>query len=297
MKNNAFTDILFNWERMSQSKKLQRLQDLENMIARFQGRKPRTITINTNIDFIKNNIGDYRSPEAYYSRSDKGRLYFVNLNLSAIDAIKNIIHEGFHAYVDDFVSGRVSVLKLLSEISEERFFIEEENLPAIHKAFEKSEKMPLYDSMYIEEKTNYYENSLYITKLIMDAIDSPFDAMRLQKSFVYGLAFGVDNERRGIKFERKYGITYDEIVANALNQENVEKEEIVKTGKITDKIEPELLDFYNRASKLYKEFVSISDSPLMSPAAKEAAEGSVIERLTMLYRDYVMKMLKERKKG
>lgn len=78
--------------------------------------------------------------------------------MSAIDAIKNIIHEGFHAYVDDFVSGRVSTLKVYSELDAERFFIEEENLPAIHEAFEKTERMLLYDSMYVEEKTNYYEN-------------------------------------------------------------------------------------------------------------------------------------------
>ncbi|MBR7172169.1 MAG: hypothetical protein IKD36_00005, partial [Clostridia bacterium] len=272
MKNNAFIDILLNWEKMSQSKKMQRLQDLENMIARFQGRKPRTIAIKYSSKFVADNIGSFRDPEAFYLRSDSGKLYFFKFNLSAIDAIKNIIHEGFHAYVDDFVSGRVSTLKLYSKIDKERFFIEEENLPAIHEAFEEGEKMLIYDSMYIEEKTNYYENSLYITKMIIDAIENPFDAVRLEKDFIQGLSYGMDNERRGHKFERKYGVTYEDVVVQALNRDDIEKEQVVKTGKILDQIEPEYLEFFNRISKVYKEFVSVSDNPLMNPGAKKQAE-------------------------
>lgn len=62
MKNNAFTDILFNWERMPKSKKMQRLQDLENMIARFQGRKARIISSKSDAEFISKHIGEYRAP-------------------------------------------------------------------------------------------------------------------------------------------------------------------------------------------------------------------------------------------
>ncbi len=297
MKNNAFIDILLNWEKMSQSKKMQRLQDLENMIARFQGRKPRTIAIKYSSKFVADNIGSFRDPEAFYLRSDSGKLYFFKFNLSAIDAIKNIIHEGFHAYVDDFVSGRVSTLKLYSKIDKERFFIEEENLPAIHEAFEEGEKMLIYDSMYIEEKTNYYENSLYITKMIIDAIENPFDAVRLEKDFIQGLSYGMDNERRGHKFERKYGVTYEDVVVQALNRDDIEKEQVVKTGKILDQIEPEYLEFFNRISKVYKEFVSVSDNPLMNPGAKKEAETELAVKLSTMYREYVMKVLKERKKG
>ena len=133
--------------------------------------------------------------------------------------------------------------------------------------------------------------------MIIDAIDTPFDAMRLQQPFIFGLAYGVDNERRGKKFERKYGVTYEDVVTEALNREDVEKEPVVKTGKILDKIEPEFLDFFNRISKVYKEFVSVSDNPLMSPKAKKEAEEEIVERLSLMYKEYVMKVLKERRKG
>ena len=52
MKNTAFTDILFNWDKMSTNKKIQRMQDFENMIARFQGRKPRKISIKPNQEIL-----------------------------------------------------------------------------------------------------------------------------------------------------------------------------------------------------------------------------------------------------
>ena len=121
--------------------------------------------------------------------------------------------------------------------------------------------------------------------------------MRLQQSFVFGLAYGVDNESRGHKYERIYGVTYDDVVTESLIRDDIEKEPIVKTGKILDKIEPEFLEFFKRASRVYKEFVSVSDNPLMSPAVKHQAEAEIVERLTIIYKEYVMKVLKERKKG
>lgn len=297
MRNNAFIDILFNWEKMSKAKRVQRLQDLENMIARFQGRKPRTITTKYDPKFVKEHVSKDRNPEAFYSRNDRNRLYLLTLNMPAIDAIKNILHEGFHAYVDDFVSGRVSVLKLYSKLDSERFFIEEENLPAIYDEFEKNGRMLLFDSFYIEERSNYIENSIYMTKMIIDAIDNPVDAMSLQKHFIFALAFGVDNERRGHKLERKFGTTYESMVVNALNREDCEKEKIVKTGKIVNGIDSGYLEFFNKASLLYKEFVSVSDSPLMNLEAKRKAEQEVVDKISVLYSDYVLKVLKEKKKN
>lgn len=82
-----------------------------------------------------------------------------------------------------------------------------------------------------------------------------------------------------------------------MNRDDIEKEPIVKTGKILDQIEPEFLEFFKRASRVYKEFVSVSDNPLMSPAAKHQAEAEIVERLTIIYKEYVMKVLKERKKS
>ena len=70
MKMNAFIDILINWDKMSRKMKIQRLQDLENMLARFQERKPRTVTDRID-DEIRKLIGEGREFDGYYSRSNK----------------------------------------------------------------------------------------------------------------------------------------------------------------------------------------------------------------------------------
>ena len=160
MKINAFTDILLNWEKMSKSKKIQRLQDFENMMARYQGRKPRTVTTKIDPEFVSRIIGDYRDAVAFYDRSDGTKINILTLDVDALEAIRNTIHEGFHAYIADFLSGKSKILKTYSKVDAEKFYQEEENLPSIHAEFCKTGRMPLYDSFYIEERINHKENSL-----------------------------------------------------------------------------------------------------------------------------------------
>ena len=298
MKNTAFTDILFNWDRMPEKKKLQRMQDFENMIARFQGRKPRKISIKPNQEILES-IGADRLPEAYYCRSDSEHLYIFDLKAPALDILKDIIHEGFHAYIHDFITGKVKTLKTFSKLDAEKFFIEEENLPVIHEEFASRELMPLFDSFYVEERVNYAENSIYLVKQIMDSIESVNDAIRLQEAFIMSLAYHADNTIRGNGFERKNKTSYDSIVVDALNKEFEEKVEVDKTGKIITEIEPELLEFVMRACDKYKEFSNLAHgrSMIMTEQARQMAIDQKISEMIIMYRNYVMAMLKSKKKN
>lgn len=304
MKNNAFTDILLNWDTMSNNKKIQRLQDLENMIARFQGRPPKTVTTKVEPELLEA-IGQGREPEACYNRRG-GKIYFFDLKMSAIDAIKNIIHEGFHAYVDDFIQGKAPVLKTYSKVDQERFFIEEEHLDAIRTRFSEGDSahqkeqggfFPLFDSLYIEELLNYQEDSMYIVKNILDSIESVPDAIRLQQDYIFAYGFDVDNELRAQKYERLYGKSYEMLVVEALNsEEDFEKVDMSKCGKISDDIDPEFLSFYQKGRALYKQFVLAQKSPILFGQAKEEQMSQAINKMMMHYRDYVMAMLKKKKK-
>ena len=305
MRNNAFTDILLNWETMSNNKKIQRLQDLENMIARFQGRRPKTVTNKIEPDIFKL-IGKAREAEGCYSRRG-GKIYFFNLKgMSGIDAIKNVIHEGFHAYVDDFIQGKVPVLKTYSKVDKERFFIEEENLETIKTRFaegdskhskEDSGFFPLFDSMYIEELLNYQEDSMYIVKNILDSIDSIPDAIKFQKAFLFAFAFDVDNELRAKGYEREYGATYVSLVVEALNtDEDYEKIDMSKCGKISDCIDSEFWGFYQKGREIYRQYVMAQKNPLMMGAAKEQQMEQTVDKMMLLYSDYVKSMLKKKNK-
>ena len=298
MKNTAFTDILFNWDKMSTNKKIQRMQDFENMIARFQGRKPRKISIKPNQEILES-IGADRLPEAYYCRSDSEHLYIFDLSIPAIDILKDIIHEGFHAYIHDFITGKVKTLKTYSKLDSEKFFIEEENLPAIHEEFASRDFMPLFDSFYIEERVNYSENSIYLVKQVLDAIESVQDAIKLQEAFFMSLAYHADNIIRGRNFERKYKADYDSLVVEALNKEAEEKVEVDKSGKIVSEIEPELYSFIMKACDKYKEFSNLAHgrSMIMTEQARQAAIDQKLTEILFMYRDYVMAMLKSKKKS
>ena len=305
MVKNAFTDILFNWKTFSKTQKIKRLQDLENMVSRFQGRKPRTVTTEVDEEILEI-IGKGREPEACYNRNG-GKIYIFDLDIESIDAIKNIIHEGFHAYVDDFVNGKVGVLKTYSKVDKERFKIEEENLDVIRDRFlegdekhpsEKGGFMPLFDSLYIEEQLNYQENSMYMAKYILNSIESVQDAIKMQQAMIFSLAYDVDNVLRAKKYEKEYGKKYEEIVVESLNsiEKDSENERVLTFGNFNDAIDEEFLTFYNKMVGFYRDFAVLSRHTLINEAQKQLMIEKSITDIMITYREFVRKMLKEKKK-
>ena len=297
MVKNAFTDIIFGWERMTTSQKVERLQALENMIARFQNWKARRIITKKNNQFVKKHIGEYRDPSAYYIREDKDYIYIHNIDVMKIEAIKNIIHEGFHAYIHDFVSGAVSGLKLYSQMNLEKFYIEEEQLPAIRNEFESRRMMPLFDSYYIEERVNYQEDTIYMIKMILDAIETPYDAECLSNTLILALDYAYENEKRGKTYESRYGVSYDDVVIDALNKGCEETYQVNKNGKIIQMHEPELMRFVERALRYYGEYSNADSSLLVSPEMAKEIKRKATENIKITFREYVMKMLREKKKS
>lgn len=297
MVNNALSDILLNWNKMSNEQKVSRLQDLENMVARFQGRKPRKIVTQPSQKFISENIGEYRLPSAYYNRQESENLYVIDLNCDAIEAVKDIIHEGFHAYIHDFISGEVETLKLYTPMNLEKFYIEEENLPTISREFHLRQMMPLFDSYYVEERVNYQEDTMYMVSMILDLIENPIDAMRLTDSLILSLEYAFENEKRGKTYESRYGTTYDDIVIAALNRYCEEKCEVVKTGHIHQIEAPELSKFVKRATRFYEDYSNAKNNLLMTEAMKEKIQQEAINNIIETYRVYVIRMLREKKKA
>ncbi len=299
MVKNSFTDILLNWEKMNQSKKIQRLQDLENMIARFQGRKPRKVLTKPQSEIMSILKNENREPEAYYCRSDSANIYVFDLKVPAMDAIKNIIHEGFHAYVDDFIKGSASVLKTYSKVDPERFLIEEENLPAIVDEFTGRGMMQLYDTSFAEEKLNYEEDSMYIMKLILDSIESPMDAMKFQTEFMMCVEYAVFNQTRAKRLEREYKTTYESVVTEALNKEPEEKVDMSKCGKFVSEIDPELKKLYEYVKRNYSELRSLQagGGVLMNQGEKERRMEELYGFIAMAYKNHVLQVLKNKKKS
>ena len=305
MKKTAFTDILLKWDKMSTTEKMRRLQDLENMIARMQGRPARIVTNKKDKDIL-DEIGNGRDPEACYSRDGK-KIYFFDLKISGIGAIKNLIHEGFHAYVNDFINGKVKVLKTYSKVDKDRFFKEEKNLPAIVNVFRRGGGQfsaqnggfaPLFDSFYIEEELNYTEDSMYIAKLIHDSIENIHDAIILQDAFIDAFGFDVHNELRGKDYERKFGFTYQDLVTFALDSvDEYETIDLSKCGTINDQLDPEFLRLYERIKPKYRNMAMLRRNPLFSDEMKDDQSLQIIRDALTIYMDHVQRQILSKKKN
>ena len=46
MKNNILIDFLLNYDKLQKNKRKSKIQDLENFVAKRQGRNPRTVEFN-----------------------------------------------------------------------------------------------------------------------------------------------------------------------------------------------------------------------------------------------------------
>lgn len=299
MVKNSFTDLLLNYEKMSRDKKMQRLQDLENMMARFQGRKPRIVSIKKT-DKVKEIVemieGQNRMPCAYYSRSDKNYIHILSLKCEALDVIKDVIHEGWHAFVDDFINKKVT-LKVFSKLDKEDFVKQQKYLPAIYDKFDKANAMPVYDSCYAEEKINYQENSIILIKLILDSIENVNDAIALQEALLCSMLYVVVNEKRAGPLQRQLGVNYDVLKNEAFESEESETVDLSNMGAIRDEIDPELLKFYQKLCVPMKQFSQVGDNKMISDEAKKQIQGEFVDSMLKEYQSYVSLMLKSKKKG
>lgn len=293
MVKNALVEILIDWKNLSDVQKIKKLQELENSLAKFQGRHARTIVLSDS-NFSDINQNYYAS--AYYDRETGENIYVLNLEEVAINNALNIIHEGFHAYIDDFLSGKVKNLTLLSKVNLERFFMEEENLPQIYNEFYDGQMSPLFDRFFIEERLNFTESSLYFLKYLLDSVENKKDIEELNNFMLFAVDYSGMNEIDGKTYESRYGLTYDDVVINALNKENIKQIKIDKTGKCNQAYDVGLLKLYETLIKYHKNVVNSLDSLFISDDEKEKIANANILKMTENYQNYALNMLKEKVK-
>ena len=297
MVKNALSDILFNWNKMSKSYKLTRLQDLENMVARDQGRKPRKVVLNPDMNIVKRYIGTSKCPAAFYSRYDKEHLYIIDDDCEPVEIVKNIIHEGDHAYFHDFVSGEVNAIKMFEKIDLEMFYIEEENLPAINREFEIRGLMDLFDSAYVEERVIHQDCAMRLLRMMFDLVESEIDAGLLYHNVLHALGYAYSNQAKIKDEERVNNVTYENVVIDALNKECDEKCKICKTGHVQQIKDEAFMRFYRKAMQSLKNLDNIRTSMLMDDLTKKRMEKQEGNNAMQAYMNYVIRLLREKKKG
>ena len=281
---------------MNKVQKIKRLQDFENMVARFQGRKPKTLTTTIKKDILEEQKSMGRKPYAFYDKENFTKIYVIEFTDNPMDAIKDVIHEGWHGYVDDFIS-RKGTLKTFFKIDKERLVIESQGLLKIYKEAVDTGKLALFDAFSMEERLNYKETTLYITKFLLDAAENKMDVLALLDVLHVAYYYPAENERRGKAFEKQHKITYDELAFNALNNQNdTELIDVSNSGNIIDGIDPELLSFFDKAFPIYQEYYSLINNPLIMGNAKEKMIDDKLNQFDLMVLEYTMNMLRQKKK-
>lgn len=292
MKMNAVVDLLLNFDKMSMSRKIQRSQDVENMVSSFQGRSPRTVTTKLNKNTIKIIRETGRVPDAFYDRGDNKKLYIVNMS-SNIDLVKSIIHEGWHAYIDDFLKGK-TMLKTFSKFDRREFLFAEENLPSIYHEIEQNNLYHLYDSFFPEERVNYLEDSLYMIKYITEAIETASDTFALEPYLLLSLLYYIENEARGKKFEKEYSVKYEDVLKKVASLKSPQKIDVSKAGRSKDLIDEELLNFFYKMLVPYTTFYNAEHNQLLSQETKNQIFEEKIQELRKICFEYISQKIKRK---
>ena len=296
MKINPFIDILLNWSTMPNSKKKGRLQDYENMLARRQNRKPRKFEIATP-KIIEHTETDMEAREAgaFYSRNNPSKMYLLRLDPDGMTNARFVTHEGFHAYMHDYISGKCD-LKLFSVVDKELLYSEERDLADIKKGFTDAKMLPLFDIAYIEERLNHQETSLIMIELLLEAIETPKDSEILLEYFIYAIEDACINEQRIKEYERLYGVKYEDVKAHAIANYTEQKVKISRAKKVVDNINPELLTLFEEAKKIYHQITENNDNLLLiaNTDSQTKIKENLRDRFGELYYGYVRQMLQRK---
>lgn len=144
MKDTIFTEILYSWGKLNVGERIRILQNYENFNSSIEGRNPREVVYRKTDE--KSNL--YDAQAAYlYSEPDKIVLY--SMSDDPVEMMSHIKHEGFHASVDDFVTGKTD-LKLLAKIDKKRFLEEKELQHIIHNRYSVQDQLMIFSLCFYE---------------------------------------------------------------------------------------------------------------------------------------------------
>lgn len=300
MKNNALVDILINWENMPKSKKKSRIQDLESLVANRQGRKPRIIEYSLEkikgkgIDSSLLNAKD--NGAACYIREFPTKIFVLNFNEDGPTMAKYVVHEGFHAYMHDYINGKVN-LSTITPIDKERLFLEEQHAEDIIKEVANNGLFLVFNTNFIEEKINFQETTLIMLEILFDSIENAYDA-NILLPYVLNIINQVhEMDILREMYDKQYGVKYDDVVSSAIINNNEPQTNMQKVKKVIDNRNPGLLEFFNKCKKLLIRITELESSNMFySKDEYEKEYKNLSNQIGDLYFNYINSMANKKYK-
>lgn len=296
MKNNTFTKILNNWKKWSVAQKLRELQNLENLNAKKDGRRPRKIVFKP--ELLSNPIFEGRTPAAFYSRSDSENITFLEFEFEPLETIYYMMHEAEHATVDDFVKNK-SDLKLLQKVDTEKLLLEFECLNYIGEFCNNNQLFQrLFDQKYAEEQLAINEPILNIVNMLSECIDSYKDFPVVGEALIMLCYMKYERENIAKNLEKQLSGTYEQIISPILEKQlsKSKAERFVNLStrkKVISGLDTEVVKNFNAIYQKYSEWHNYRDSVFISNNVKER----VSNELFALLNQYMILCLKKNQMG
>jgi len=192
MKKTTFIKILENWDSMDQDGKLDALQKMENELAFFQLRKPRSILLSEDKKFA--NTARYEKTLSDNILVGKGMLANV------FDALAGLTAAGFKAYIDDFFK-RDQKLQFLGKADLDKLITERFNSGVINNFFEKEGLGEIASLLSYENELSKTEAYTYLYLMLLESIDQAKDRDQAQNILVRLVKSNIDAQARENKLQ------------------------------------------------------------------------------------------------
>ena len=245
MIKNTFTQLVNHWSEFDKQKKLDLLSRLEFENANFQNRMPRILVETENIE-------DFAL--ACYSPLNPERISIKPLtNQSVITLIEAVLHEGFHAMVDDYFNNKAD-LKCFSKIDKSKLHHEKAYSHLIHYRAQLQDAKWQFALSFYEEVLAREESMLQLVNLFLNSFETEYDYYMHHKEVLFPFVCIVARDR-AIEAEDARGKNYDIIKHHAMIFDAYRFPTfVVKVDtkkKIKDEINPRLNQFFKDNLELF----------------------------------------------
>ncbi len=283
---------------MSNEEKVYALQQLENMMADKQNRKSRTLTTE-----VPNELRDYVDnfektlkqsdnegvPSAMYTSENTENIYLFRLEVNGLDAANIIVHEGFHALIDDFINGKAS-LKTFSKPNLEDF-IREICLFPESQDFADNHKLMIFAIDNVEDRLVYPESIKLMVKCILELAETPSEAHKITESIYNSIILLRRVNLYKKQLEKTYG-TVGDILKEVEEKRNksLENEYLAAAGKLENYDDEDFENYFSRIYNWVDKICIIYKDTSLSKQEKYEFTMDKLARIEALTGKYIAQM-------
>ena len=258
MKPTLVTTLLNDFNKMDRDAQRKHLQLFEYYCARHFNRPARDVVYEELIDpnTKKSGFYDLFSPAHI-------NIFYTN---NPLEALTTVFHEGYHAYIDDFISDRINKLRAISKVDRTKLYFERiHNIEIAKKTIGKYSEYIRLDKY--EESLTRTETDLNLLTAIMVACETEEDIKEQFKYYKTLLNNAFLIKRYIEKSEASSPKNYKMIIKQLCDkyqyqQQSLEDYIASHHNAIVDEENTKLADMYSKGKEQFEQIVDCTSKKI-----------------------------------